>query len=108
MPSITAAPDEGPGRRPRKPGIACGMLVWMVPDGAEGPTFYEARRLRVSKASGDHRAYSLTRPGVSGRHVVTLGPDGTRCSCPDFAFNQAANGPEGCKHCRALSTLGLL
>jgi hypothetical protein len=55
------------------------------------------------------RAWRLSKRGADGAvYDVALTVHGYSCDCPDFIGRRDGIDPAGCKHCRALTTAGLL
>jgi hypothetical protein len=55
------------------------------------------------------RAWRLRRADRRGECIVTEGPDGAWCDCPDARFRHSGHDGAGCKHiraCRALELIG--
>jgi hypothetical protein len=51
--------------------------------------------------------WRLSKPDGTTYDVGRTG-QGCTCDCPDFAFRRDGLEPEGCKHVKALMTVGLL
>lgn len=62
---------------------------------------------RITPAPAVFRGWRLRK--VDGT-CYDVGQDqhGITCTCPDFAFRRDGLEPEGCKHIKALKTVGLL
>lgn len=62
---------------------------------------------RITPAPAVFRGWRLRK--VDGT-CYDVGQDqhGCLCTCPDFAFRRDGLEPEGCKHIKALKTVGLL
>lgn len=109
MPNAILVPDptKSPRKAAREPRGTCGLIVRITPDGKR-PTLYDAKPIRPDSGSDVIKAYALTKAGSSERYDVALTIYGPQCSCRDFVYAREGSDPEGCKHCRALTKLGLL
>jgi len=68
---------------------------------------YDVRPFKPTKP-GTLATFLLSRPGAPPRWIAQT-REGQKCTCEDFQFRHAADGPKGgCKHLKAARAVGIL
>jgi hypothetical protein len=99
----TTLSSSSPGPSVREPHAACRLILQV------NGRHYTVRPTPVADASfGITRAYRLLRIDSGDVYDVAVHRDGHReCTCPDHIYRREGIDPAGCKHARALASLGL-
>src|SRR4051812_33207480 len=74
---------------------------------AIGDSTYAVRPLAVGPGSGLSKLIRL-RKDDGAVHHVSRHAHGCECDCPDFVYRREGRDPRGCRHIRALVSVGLV
>ena len=99
--SRVATPRDAVHRKPVRPAHGVARLTLHI-----NSTAYQVKPL-PSDPSAANRVFRLRKADGVFYHVAAT-QDGAVCDCPDFTFRRDGIDPDGCKHIRALTVVGLL
>jgi hypothetical protein len=95
------APRHPVNRKPARPAHGTCRLTLTI-----NGTTYALRRIPCAPGAA-RRAFRLRKANGTTYHVAAT-VHGAVCDCPDFTFHRDGIDPQGCKHVKALSVVGLM
>jgi hypothetical protein len=99
--SRVATPRAGVQRKPARPAHGLARLMLVV-----NGTSYVIRTIPCDPAAA-LKAFRLRKVDGTVYHIA-LNEHGPVCDCPDFVFHRDGIDPDGCKHIKAMTAVGLL